>query len=382
MASENPFVYGEIVPVAAFLDREPERAKLAQDLLDGQKVFLVAPRRYGKSCLLAVVLDDLRARRMRAVSLTVTQHATYRVFLESFAEACLRSADLGARLRDLARSLFSLRPQITYEAGPTGEQAWHLTFEPGRTARDDHRFASEVFALPGALADRTGDPWVVALDEFQKITDFDGRTVEDALRAAVQGQRRVGYVFSGSEPSLMAQMLRPRRPFYKAGPLLTLGKIPEPVFVSAIIERFGRSGMVMSESVAADLVARAGNVPYDVQRLAHELWDDAVRAAADRIEPNMIEATIARLLGAHRPILEGAWQRLPLARRAVLRAIATAGGRGLLAAETRRRHGLGPKSSVQRAVAGLLAEEWIAREGDRYVFVDSLYREWVLRETR
>jgi hypothetical protein len=37
---------------------------------------------------------------------------------------------------------------------------------------------------------------------------------------------------------------------------------------------------------------------------------------------------------------------------------------------------------VQRAVAGLLAEEWIAREGDRYVFVDSLYREWVLRETR
>jgi hypothetical protein len=382
MAAENPFVYGEIVPVAAFLDREAERAQLAQDLLDGQKVFLVAPRRYGKSSLLAVVLDELRARHVRAVSLTVTQHATYRTFLESFAEACLRSADLGARLLDLARSLFSLRPQITYEAAPAGEQAWHLTFEPGRSPRDDHRLAPEVFALPGALADRTGDPWVVALDEFQKITDFDGRTVEDALRAAVQGQRRVGYVFSGSEPSLMAQMLRPRRPFYKAGPLLTLGKIPERVFVSAIVERFGNGGMVMRESAAADLVARAGNVPYDVQRLAHELWDDAVRAAADRIEPSMIEATIARLLGAHRPILEGAWQRLPLARRAVLRAIATEGGRGLLAAETRRRHGLGPKSSVQRAVAGLLADEWIAREGDHYVFVDSLYREWVLRETR
>ena len=33
-------------------------------------------------------------------------------------------------------------------------------------------------------------------------------------------------------------------------------------------------------------------------------------------------------------------------------------------------------------VAGLLAEEWIAREHDRYAFVDSLHREWVLRETR
>ena len=248
--------------------------------------------------------------------------------------------------------------------------------------KDDHRLAREVFALPGVLADRTGDPWVVALDEFQKITDFDGPTVENALRVAVQTQRRVGYVFSGSEPSLMAQMLRPRRPFYKAGPLLTLGKIPEPVFASAIVERFARSGMAIAESVARDLVERTRNVPYDVQRLAHELWDDAVRTGADPIEPAAIEATLARLLGAHHPILEAAWQRLTLGRRAVLRAIAAEGGRNLLAADVQRRYGLGAKSSVQRAVAGLLAEEWIAREGDRYVFVDSLYREWVLRETR
>jgi hypothetical protein len=382
MPPANPFVYGEIVPVAEFLDRADERAQLARDVLNGQKVFLVAPRRYGKSSLIAVVLQELRARNVRTVSLTVTQHATYRAFLEGFAEACLRAADPGARLLDLARSLFSLRPQITYEAGQAGEQALRLSFEPGRSVKDDHRLAREVFALPGELAGRAPDPWVVALDEFQKITDYDGRTVEDALRAAVQTQRRVGYIFSGSEPSLMAQMLRPRRPFYKAGPLMTLGKIPEPVFVSAIVERFGRGRIAMPESVARDLVARTQNVPYDVQRLAHELWDDAVEAAVDRVEPAMIDATIGRVLGAHRPILEAAWQRLTLARRAVLRAIATEGGRNLLAAEVRRRHGLGPKSSVQRAVAGLLAEEWIARERDRYVFVDSLYREWVLRETR
>ena len=61
MVPANPFVYGEIVPPDAFLDREPERAQLAQDLLDGQKVFLVAPRRYGKSSLIAVVLQDLEA---------------------------------------------------------------------------------------------------------------------------------------------------------------------------------------------------------------------------------------------------------------------------------------------------------------------------------
>ena len=43
--AENPFVYGEIVTAAAFADREVERDRLARDLLSGQKVFLISPRR-------------------------------------------------------------------------------------------------------------------------------------------------------------------------------------------------------------------------------------------------------------------------------------------------------------------------------------------------
>ena len=90
-------------------------------------------------------------------------------------------------------------------------------------------------------------------------------------------------------------MLRPRRPFYKAGSLLALGKIPEPVFVSAIVDRFGQSRIRIGEGLARDLVERARNVPYDVQRLAHEFWDAAVRAEVREIEPAIIETTIARL---------------------------------------------------------------------------------------
>ena len=47
----------------------------------------------------------------------------------------------------------------------------------------------------------------IALDEFQAIGGFNGGSVEHALRAAVQHQRSVGYVFAGSEPSLMERML-------------------------------------------------------------------------------------------------------------------------------------------------------------------------------
>ena len=45
---ENPFVYGEVVPAAAFVNRQDELKRLSADLLAGQKVFLISPRRYGK----------------------------------------------------------------------------------------------------------------------------------------------------------------------------------------------------------------------------------------------------------------------------------------------------------------------------------------------
>ena len=99
-----------------------------------------------------------------------------------------------------------------------------------RSARDTARLASEVFALPARIAAARRQPMAIALDEFQTIAAFDGGNVEHALRAAVQEQRSVGYVFAGSEPSLMERMLTPRRPFYKAGPVIRLGKIDDALF--------------------------------------------------------------------------------------------------------------------------------------------------------
>ena len=43
---QNPFVYGEVVPASAFVDRVVElRLRLVGDLAAGQKVFLISPRR-------------------------------------------------------------------------------------------------------------------------------------------------------------------------------------------------------------------------------------------------------------------------------------------------------------------------------------------------
>jgi hypothetical protein len=80
-------------------------------------------------------------------------------------------------------------------------------------------------------------------------------------------------------------------------------------------------------------------------------------------------------------VFEESWQRLTLPQRAVLRALVIEEGRELMSADVRTRHRLPGTSTVQAALAALLRQDIITRDDDRYVAVDSLYREWVARKT-
>jgi hypothetical protein len=53
----------------------------------------------------------------------------------------------------------------------------------------------------------------------------------------------------------------------------------------------------------------------------------------------------------------------------------------LMSADVRARHRLPGASSVQSALAALVREDVVMKEGPRYVVTDSLYREWIARKT-
>ena len=382
MNADNPFVYGEIVTAAAFADREVERARLGRDLGAGQKVFLISPRRYGKSSLVRDVMRGLARQDVLTVEVTVAASSSYIGFLESYAQALVAADTPASRLRRWATELLgAIRPELRLDADHTGRARFAIAFPAVRTARDAARVAAEVFALPARIAAARKQRMAVALDEFQAIAAFDGGTVEHALRAAVQDQRQVGYVFSGSEPSLMERMLGPRRPFYKAGPVIRLAKIDPQEFASFIEARFQGSGIKPERGLGDAIVDLAANVPYDVQRLAHEMWDDVKADGRKQAGVDDLHATLTRLLGEQQTVFEESWQRLTLPQRAVLRALVLEDGRELMSADVRTRHRLPGTSTVQAALAALVRQDIITKDDGRYVAVDSLYREWVARKT-
>jgi hypothetical protein len=401
--TQNPFVYGEVVPAGAFVDRVDELDRLLRDLAAAQKVFIISPRRYGKSSLIRRALETMARQGTLTIEVTVSSFSSYIAFLEGYARALasaqtewdrvrewLRETIRSARaeVRDASDTLFaapsrdSRAQSLGKSANVSGPRSLAVSFPTVRSDREVSRLAQEVFALPARLAEARRRPVVVALDEFQAITGFNGGSVEHALRAAVQHQREVGYVFAGSEPSLMERMLGPKRPFYKAGPVMRLDKIPADDFALFIDTEFTRSGLHPEPGLGSSIVDLAGNLPYDVQRLAHETWDD-VRARSPKGPATLddLHRALRRLLAEQHTLFEVIWQRLTLPQRAVLRAVVLEDGRELLSADVRTRHRLGGASTVQAALASLVRDDLIARDSSGYAVVDSLLREWVARQT-
>jgi hypothetical protein len=379
---QNPFVYGEIVPGESFVDREVELDRLIGDLSAGQKVFLISPRRYGKSSLVRQALTALGRRGTLTVEVTVSSYSSYVSFLEGYARALAAVETRWERARGwLTKVISSTRPEIRYDADTSGPGRFSVAFPQVKNERDVSRVANEVFTLPGRLAAEQKRAVVVALDEFQAVAGFNGGSVEHALRAAAQQQRQVGYVFAGSEPSLMEKMIGPKRPFYKAGPVIRLQKIPGDVFATFIESKFGKSGIRAEPGLGAAVVDLAGNLPYDVQRLAHETWDDVRASGARKVTVDTLHATLARLLAEQETMFEAVWQRLTLAQRAVFRAVVLQSGQGLLSADVRARYRLGGPSSIQTSLAALVKQDLVLKEEGQYVVVDSLLREWIARRT-
>jgi hypothetical protein len=383
---QNPFVYGEVVSAATFVNRVVELDRLIGDLGSGQKIFLISPRRYGKSSLIRQALKSLARGGTLTVEVTVSSFSSYVAFLEGYARALMAAETKWDRARTwLSGAIRSARAEVRYVPDPTlatpGSGSLSVSFPTVRSDRDVSRLAQEVFALPAHLAAARKRPVVVALDEFQAIGGFNGGSVEHAMRAAVQHQREVGYVFAGSEPSLMERMLTPRRPFYKAGPVMRLEKIPADEFSEFIEARFTKSGVRPEPGLGLAIVDLAGNLPYDVQRLAHETWDEVRVGSRKKATLDDLHQALKRLLVEQATMFEALWQRLTLPQRAVLRSVVLEDGRELMSADIRTRHRLGGASTVQAALGALRRDDVISREGDRYVVVDSLLREWVARRT-
>jgi AAA+ ATPase superfamily predicted ATPase len=378
-SARNPFEYGRELALAELVDRSDEMKQVEVAIRNRGKLFLIGPRRYGKTSLLSAAGEAAAERGVAVLRFDAEKFES----LERLAAALLSGATralkgpLERTLALLGRVAARLRPEAKMEADGKVSVSLGVSAE----VRGELPLLIDTLDAIEALAAESGQEVVVILDEIQRIVVEHGFDAERQLRSTVQGHSHVGYIFAGSATRLLNEMTSdPDRPFYRLGARLFLGAVPRPDFVRAMEERFLESGLRVEAGACEHILERAADVPYNVQRLAHEAWEMVRDEGGEEVTAALVDAALERVVRREDPAYTQVWINLRKNQRLTLKAVIDEGGESMFRAEVARRTGTST-ASLQKALDQLEQLDLIRREhvagSSRWVLVDPFFAAWL-----
>ena len=110
----NPFYYGEVVTGENFTDRAAEIERLTAELCGGNNIFLISPRRYGKTSLIINALELIKIKGLFVFYMDLYKVASVRELLDAYAKGIVRSCRTSVgKISDFIKELFpKVRPKI------------------------------------------------------------------------------------------------------------------------------------------------------------------------------------------------------------------------------------------------------------------------------
>jgi hypothetical protein len=257
-------------------------------------------------------------------------------------------------------------PTVTF----VGDQPT-FTFGPRLERSEAEGVIADLYALLAELGDNR--PAVLVLDEFQAVLTLDNR-LPALLKSVADAHSNVALVLAGSRRHIMGELVsNPAAALYGMAETLELGPLPDDVMLGYLGERAAAGRKPMTEGEARLIVALAGPVPNDIQRLAYEAYDSAAAA----IDEPAVRLGYERAVAHESMTYAERYERLPTGQRRVITAIAEGHGGVLYSADFVARTGLANASSVRKAVTVLHADELVAPRGGGMVVADPFFTAWL-----
>ncbi len=379
----NPFRYGrEVEPL---VDREEELHKIITVAERCGTLFFIGPRRYGKTSILRAAEKKLSASGdMVVLRYDCEAYEDVRQLAEALlAGAVRRYSGAFERAQAIAKKFFlALKPSLSIEP-----VEGRITVQIGvdRAARASGvPLLADVLNGIEKLAVHDQRNALVILDEFQQVVSESGERAERQIRAAVQTQQHVGYVFAGSSSRMLTEMIgSSARAFWQLGDSLHLGPIPRPDFVSFLrhgFEKLERAG-TFGDAALLHLLDVAEDVPYNVQQLASECWTLLLEGPQKQLTAALVDQALARLLSAQHVTYLQRWLALTHPQKQTLAALATSPP-GFQLTTVARHKGL-PRSTMQTALEALermhFVRQDLAHPRPIWRFDDPFMRIWLVQ---
>jgi len=377
----NPFVFGKCVEDDEhFINREQELVSLKRDMLDSEKIFLISPRRYGKTSLIRKAMKELEAENnVKSAYVDLFKCSTTEQMVGQLAKAVsnFETTKMEKAMQFIRDIIPQLRPKFSVDN--TGELS--VTIDSVSKVSETNEMLERSLGYAQNYCDKANKKAVIVFDEFQEIDHLGGVKIEKLLRSIVQMQGSVSYVFSGSKKHLLLQMINSqKRAFYGIGPTMHLKKINAEKWMKYLKMRFKKGNYAISEDTIEYIISKARNVPYYVQCLSHEVWD---AAQCDKVVNNaLVDAVIESIMSKHGPAAEGIWGNLPAAQKGVLEIISRGQKDSLYDTDTLLSQQIKSRQSAQKAVELLKDKSILEDNEEGLVIADVWFEEWIRHEMK
>ena len=371
---DNPFFLTANIPSQYFCDRIEETDNLITLLTNRNNVVLFSPRRMGKTGLICHCFEDARIKDdYHTIFIDILQTSSLKEFIFLLGNEIIRvlSSKGEKMVMGFIRALKSLTGKF-YIDPLSGMPSFNINLgditAPQRTLE-------EIFEY----LEKSDKRCIVAIDEFQQITEYKEKNVEAILRTYIQHTSNCNFIFSGSRQHILTEMFyASARPFYQSAAFINLEVIPCPIYVDFIVRNFKEKKKKISERIAKLIYNKFDGHTFYVQRTCNVAF--FYTKDEDECGEETVDSAIDYIVNSYEMLYRSLLSSLTERQKELLYAIAREGKVSeICSMEFIRKYSLPSASSVQSNARVLLDKDIITRSETRYSVYDRFFALWLRR---
>lgn len=369
----NPFITNGYAGPEYFCDRIEETRHIIEMFTNENNLALISPRRIGKTELIRHCFSQPHIKE-NYYTFIIDIYSTNSVgdLVNMFGKSIideLRPKDRTVWEKFL-QILSSLRSEISFDIN--GQPVWGVGL--GNIVNPEITL-DEIFTY----LNQADKPCLVAIDEFQQISNYADKRIEALLRTYIQRCTNAHFIFSGSHCHMMGEMFTsPARPFYQSVTLMNLKPLAVEKYKAFAAAKFDERGKRLDTAVVDELFARFSGVTAYIQRVMNVLFLKTPPQGLCSVD--MVDDAISYILNMASDTYETLLRQMPEKQRNVFVAISADGeARNVRSGAFAKKYHLTSPSSVNSAIKGLLEKDFITQEGDAFVVYDKFFDLWLKR---
>jgi len=366
----NRFVTGGYVSPEYFCNRNDESQRILNAISSRRNLTLISLRRIGKTGLLKHVKYLLEHSEnpyaVIYVDLLPSMNGNEMLNLISSSLIRLKKEEKNFFGKILS-ALASMRPVLTIDS-LTGEPALELKVDSSSGIQSG--FDQLLKLIPDIKHNI-----VFIFDEFQQISNYPEKNIEQMLRTIIQTHPLIPFIFSGSSRHMLENMfLSAGRPFYQSSELMYLDRIKESDYRKFITEQFLKGNKKINSEAITKIFEWTRLHTYYVQYICSLLFEMNNKI----VELNHVSRIFHQVLCDFEPQFITYRNLIPTHQFRLLQAIAAEDGVAHpTAGNFITSHNLTSASSVATSLKALQEKEMIVYDNNKWIVYDVFFSRWL-----